>query len=1224
MPHFVRWYRNLGVDRFHLIVHGPWDEANLAALAALPGVEITQRLHEPFCKTLKCDAITAVARRSIGEWILIADADEFLELPADGIAGTIAALEAAGIDELYATLIQRVAADGSLPEVGPDSDLDATFPMFHVGLCEDMGLVNPAWRSKYPLARVGPDFVYQRGNHLPGNRRSVAHAPMRGVLHHFKWRGRLFDAFSRERGEGTNFREMAVYRNWLEAHGRLPMAGAKPCSRAALEAEGWLRRPSAAEQAGLAALVRERDLAAAKRLRVGLVTFELGGPGTPNGGIATAMSALAKLQAAHGIDVEVFYCPFQQPRELPPLWFEYWSTFGVKLHYIPRHSTTEDRGLETLEVANAIVEAVRKEGRFDLLHFHDTQGFAAPFGMRKAEGVEFTETTIAITTHGGTRWHNEPNGTPWDEDAYRQELIAQRLCDVVVSPSAYLIGWNRDLAALPERTIVLPNVLEPESKSFAARPERPIVPRCLAFFGRVEQRKGFDLFLAALRELAATTDLRPDVLVLGRFGNGQSQARFDAETAGLPFRIEHHRSLNPQQALRLLKERTALAIMPSRLENSPYVAYEAMENQLPFLVSFTGGTAELVRPEDWPQAELPMDPPAMAAKFAEVLRHGLQPARLALDPLEIELRNLVTWRELAEQRGGFGKPSPAPRFARHGLSDWRSAAARDPGELVALVPEGLVIDEGHLRSMAGVLSIDPSTDAVEGYAAVVDDELGTATTSRYIRSKATRHEAAALAGPQPVVIRAGTLAGLAADLERAAPEGLYPALMTALDAAGKDVLGVPLCTHVHRMRTGLEQRSLGTRLWLPVGRQPKAERPARSGDQIWQLCGRLHEDPYVAISMFSTDTPFGALSLHPEAFEGRPSLHLITLGNSLLWAVPTMLPQRIAEARRRWPQAHFRVLASDEVELKALRSAGIPAILGNLNMFADERVFRPLAPREGDPVEPAMDAVCIGALELRENHYLARLIPSLGLVHNRYEGMEDVGDEVRKLLPQATYLTDSAERPEGFFYPSNDQLVGWINRASTGLALSQTGGTCLPTAQYLLCGTPVVSVPNIGGRDHFLEAPYALTAEPTAEAVAAAVAELKARNLPREEVHAAAVRRFTAARGRFLDEVNGAMRELFGGADRVEEISELVGGACRYRRMTDVLRIPASPAPEEVAAAAEEPPPPIHAIVADETASEPTSNGTHPYEPAPEPRVPLQALSRRPRPRWISWLVGRR
>jgi hypothetical protein len=425
------------------------------------------------------------------------------------------------------------------------------------------------------------------------------------------------------------------------------------------------------------------------------------------------------------------------------------------------------------------------------------------------------------------------------------------------------------------------------------------------------------------------------------------------------------------------------------------------------------------------------------------------------------------------------------------------------------------------------------------------------------------------------------------------------------------------------MRTGLEQRSLGTRLWLSVGRKPGAARPARSGDQIWQLCGRLHEDPYVAISMFSTDTPYGALSLHPEAFEGRPSLHLITLGSSLLWAVPTMLSQRIAEARRRWPQAHFRVLASDEVELKVLRGAGIPAILGNLNMFADERIFRPLAPREGDPVEPAMDAVCVGALELRENHYLARLIPSLGLVHNRYEGMEDVGEEVRKLLPQATYLTDDPQRPEGFFYPSNEQLVGWINRASTGLALSQTGGTCLPTVQYLLCGTPVVSVPNVGGRDHFLGSSHSITVEPTAESVAAAVAQLKARGLSREDVHAATVRKLAEARARFLDEVNEAMRTLFGGAERIEDLSGLVGGACRYRRMNEVLTPPGAESAAALPTDGENPK--VDAVGTGRGSSEdPVSNGHRPpddwsLEARGEVPVPLRRTS----PRWLRWLAGR-
>ncbi|NDC63341.1 MAG: hypothetical protein EBZ59_04990, partial [Planctomycetia bacterium] len=165
--------------------------------------------------------------------------------------------------------------------------------MFNVGLCEDMGLEKPAWKSKYPLAKIGPRFVYQRGNHLPGNSRSVAHAPFRAVMHHFKWRRRIFSAFEQERGEGTNSGEMAVYRDYLAAHGSLPMEAAKPNSSAALEAEGLLRLPTPGEADVLVSMIAEREAAERSGVRVGFVTFELGGPGTPNGGIATAMSALA-------------------------------------------------------------------------------------------------------------------------------------------------------------------------------------------------------------------------------------------------------------------------------------------------------------------------------------------------------------------------------------------------------------------------------------------------------------------------------------------------------------------------------------------------------------------------------------------------------------------------------------------------------------------------------------------------------------------------------------------------------------------------------------------------------------------------------------------------------------------------------------------------------------------------------------------------------------------
>jgi len=1162
LPHFVNWYRRLGVDRFHLILHGPWGGDSLAILSSLPGVECARWVHEPFSKQVKCDAITSVARAFTGQWLVFADADEFLELPTGSLSEMVSVLESAGVEELYASLLQRVAADGSLPEVGAESDLEALFPMFHPGLCEDMGLATPAWTSKYPLARVGADFTYQRGNHLPGNFRSVAHVPVRAVLNHFKWRSRLHEAFTRERGEGTNFSEMAAYRRWLKEHERLPMEGAKPCTREALEADGWLRRPDEDELRTLAACSRERAAGTSSGLRVGFVTFELGGPGTPNGGIATAISALAKLQAAHGVAVEVFYCPFHMPRELPALWFEYWATFGVRLHYVPRLAAQENRTLETHEVEQALVEAVRGAGRFDLLHFHDTQGFAAPFTMLKAAGLDFTETTLAITTHGGTRWHNEPNGTPWDEAAYGQELVGQRLCDVVVSPSAYLVEWNRSLDALPGREVVLPNVLEPESKSFTRAAGTAVQPVCLAFFGRVETRKGFDRFLAAIRELVATTDLRPEVLVLGRFGNGYSQERFDEETAGLPLRITHHKSLNPQQALRLLKDRRALAIIPSRQENSPYVAYEAMENQLPFLVSFTGGTAELIHPEDLSHAELPPEPAAMAAKIAGVLREGLRPARLAIDPLEIELRNLSTWRGLAEERGGdrakpSGKGTPVA-VVRVPLGEWRTAVARDPGEIVALVPEGYVVADEQLRGMTRLLSRAEFADVVEPFCRVVEEGAGRESSSLSLKMKTTPSELALLTGPLPVVLRAGVLAEVAESLAAAPTERVFGTLMEAVRGAGKVVLQAPIDVGKRPFTPGLEERSLCTRLWLPICRQTGVQPPPQVGADVWQLCGMLSSEPYVALSTFSGPMPFGVLSLYPEAFRGRPSLHLVTLGSSLLWAVPSMLPERLAEAAVRWPGAHFRVLASDEMELAALRAAGIPSILCNLNMFVSESDFNPAAAGGQDPT---FDAICVGALELRENHWLARLVPSLGLVHNRYDGMEDVGPAVRRLLPQATFLTDSPEGPEGFFYPSTKQLAEWICRSATGLALSETGGTCPATVQFLLCGTPVVSIPNIGGRNHFLTGPHVIEAARSPEAVAAAVADLKAGNPSRREVHDATKRLLEGARIRFVEEVNAAMRDVFGAGHRVDDVAALVGHAARYRLMREVLASPSNPTP---------------------------------------------------------------
>ena len=169
-------------------------------------------VQKPFDVVMKSSALEAYANGLHGEWLVIVDADEFLELPYSSLGKTIEALGRMGLDELPALLLQRAAADGSLPALSGRVPLDALFPCYDYRLADRMNVTYPIWKNKYPLVRLGPQFRLSRGHHLPSAGRPSAHIPVRGVLHHFKWRDRLLRSMSRVRGEASNQREQDAYR----------------------------------------------------------------------------------------------------------------------------------------------------------------------------------------------------------------------------------------------------------------------------------------------------------------------------------------------------------------------------------------------------------------------------------------------------------------------------------------------------------------------------------------------------------------------------------------------------------------------------------------------------------------------------------------------------------------------------------------------------------------------------------------------------------------------------------------------------------------------------------------------------------------------------------------------------------------------------------------------------------------------------------------------------
>jgi hypothetical protein len=129
LPAFYRHYDRLGVSSFHFVVHGDDDlVAKVKASGRDLDVTISNVVLGPFDEATKCHELTKAIRPFAGEWVLLADTDEFLELPYRDLATAVRALNAFGLTSLPAKVVDRITPNGSLPDIGSDDDPQTVFP----------------------------------------------------------------------------------------------------------------------------------------------------------------------------------------------------------------------------------------------------------------------------------------------------------------------------------------------------------------------------------------------------------------------------------------------------------------------------------------------------------------------------------------------------------------------------------------------------------------------------------------------------------------------------------------------------------------------------------------------------------------------------------------------------------------------------------------------------------------------------------------------------------------------------------------------------------------------------------------------------------------------------------------------------------------------------------------------------------------------------------------
>jgi Glycosyl transferase family 2 len=251
------YYQNLGVTRFHLIVHGaPEENAQLFAMQDRYPIVIEERYEGPFDSEQKKSRLDAVLARMPGRWVMLVDSDEFVELPYLQLPEMIRMLELEGADTVFAPMMQRLTFDGSLVDLGVGEDPFRVFPLCSPDLYLQMGV--SASISKFPLFYcTGKTSLVEEGNHSsPNGWRFVS--VLQGVTHHFKFRRfvlRRLDA--RVRSTHAWRHESVLFQQYFDAHSnRLPTTGSFAYSREVLFGKGFLRKFTRSKIAGMTAKLR--------------------------------------------------------------------------------------------------------------------------------------------------------------------------------------------------------------------------------------------------------------------------------------------------------------------------------------------------------------------------------------------------------------------------------------------------------------------------------------------------------------------------------------------------------------------------------------------------------------------------------------------------------------------------------------------------------------------------------------------------------------------------------------------------------------------------------------------------------------------------------------------------------------------------------------------------------------------------------------------------------
>lgn len=337
------------------------------------------------------------------------------------------------------------------------------------------------------------------------------------------------------------------------------------------------------------------------RKKVCIVTPDIIGP-IKNGGMGTHAYYFAQELAKENYDVKVLFTSICENRN-KLYWLKYYEKLNIE--YIQVEDLDKPNyplifSMWFLDRSYIIYQYLRKN-KFDFIHFQDWHANGFHTIQAKRNTNEFENTLITVTMHSSTRWLKQgmkienKNSIP-DSKLEWCERYCCKNCDLLISPSKHMFNWAIENDwELAEKKRVMPYCFENILKKDISY---GINLKHLIFFGRLETRKGLELFCDSIIEILQNKlDLVEKISFVGKIGqinNISAEQYINSKFCDYEIDYNIYSKFDTFKAMEYISDQKGVVVIPSLLDNYPYTIIECIENNISFIVSSVGGIPEMV------------------------------------------------------------------------------------------------------------------------------------------------------------------------------------------------------------------------------------------------------------------------------------------------------------------------------------------------------------------------------------------------------------------------------------------------------------------------------------------------------------------------------------------------------------------------------------------------------------------------------------------------------